>query len=111
MFMDNVTFTLHPVPEELQAEQSLNPDTAPYVIRKASLPDLPNIFEKDLQLAEKEYQVPEEAQKASHRPLAGLTAEVALFFDEAGYKIFAPYFKYDDSKLRDMLLAYMNGVR
>lgn len=111
MFMDNATFTLHPVPQELQAEQSLHKDTAQYVIRKASFLDFPNILEKDLPLARKEYQVTEEAQKASHRPLAGLTAEVALFFDEAGYKIFAPYFKYDDSKLRDMLLAYMNGVR
>ncbi|CAH1114535.1 unnamed protein product, partial [Psylliodes chrysocephalus] len=40
-----------------------------------------------------------------------LTLEVALFFDEAAYKIFAPFFKYDDKKLQDMLLAYINGVQ
>lgn len=36
--------------------------------------------------------------------------EVALFFDEAGYKIFAPYMNNDEKQMRDMLLAYMNGV-
>ncbi|CAG9829104.1 unnamed protein product [Diabrotica balteata] len=40
-----------------------------------------------------------------------LTLELAMFFDEAAYKIFAPYFNYDDKKLQDMLLAYMNAVR
>lgn len=39
-----------------------------------------------------------------------ITIEVAVFFDEAAYKIFAPYFNYDDKKIRDMILAYMNGV-
>lgn len=39
------------------------------------------------------------------------TVEVAVFFDEAAYKIFAPFFNYDDTKLRDMILAYMNGVQ
>jgi hypothetical protein len=38
------------------------------------------------------------------------TIEVALFFDAAGYQLFSPYFSGDDVKLRDMLLAYMNGV-
>ncbi|CAG9859468.1 unnamed protein product [Phyllotreta striolata] len=40
-----------------------------------------------------------------------LTLEVALFFDEAAYKIFAPFYKHDPNKLQDMLLAYMNAVQ
>ncbi|XP_074036827.1 A disintegrin and metalloproteinase with thrombospondin motifs adt-2 isoform X2 [Leptinotarsa decemlineata] len=40
-----------------------------------------------------------------------LTVELALFFDEAAYRIFAPHFGNDDKKLQDMLLAYMNGVQ
>ncbi|XP_057670635.1 A disintegrin and metalloproteinase with thrombospondin motifs adt-2-like [Diorhabda carinulata] len=40
-----------------------------------------------------------------------LTLELALFFDEAAYKIFSPFFKYNDKKLQDMLLAYINGVQ
>lgn len=39
-----------------------------------------------------------------------LTLEVAVFFDEAAYNIFAPYLKYDDKKMVDMILAYINGV-
>lgn len=49
-------------------------------------------------------------EAATHRPAPRMTAELALFFDEPAYKIFAPYFDYDDNKLRDMLLAYVNGV-
>lgn len=48
--------------------------------------------------------------RASHRPVGGMTVELAMFFDEAGYDIFAPYLNNDDEQLRDMLLAYMNGV-
>ena len=40
-----------------------------------------------------------------------LTMELAVFFDEAGYRIFSPFFRRDDIKLRDMLLAYINGVQ
>ena len=40
-----------------------------------------------------------------------LTMELAVFFDEAGYRIFSPFFDKDDIKLRDMLLAYINGVQ
>lgn len=36
--------------------------------------------------------------------------EVALFFDEAGHKIFAPYMNNNEKQMRDMLLAYLNGV-
>ncbi|KAI5635749.1 metallo-peptidase family m12B reprolysin-like domain-containing protein [Phthorimaea operculella] len=39
------------------------------------------------------------------------TIEVALFLDEAAYKIFYPYFNYNEADLRDMLLAYINGVQ
>lgn len=38
------------------------------------------------------------------------TVEIAVFFDAAAYRIFAPHFNYDNNKIRDMLLAYINGV-
>lgn len=38
------------------------------------------------------------------------TVELSMFFDEAGYNIFAPYLNNNDREMRDMLLAYMNGV-
>ncbi|XP_051167206.1 A disintegrin and metalloproteinase with thrombospondin motifs adt-2-like isoform X2 [Leptopilina boulardi] len=40
-----------------------------------------------------------------------LTMELALFFDEMAYKIFKPFFNDDEKKLRDMLLAYVNGIQ
>lgn len=40
-----------------------------------------------------------------------LTLELALFFDEAGYNLFSPFFDRDDEQIRDMLLAYVNGIQ
>ncbi|KAI4481421.1 hypothetical protein M0804_009541 [Polistes exclamans] len=40
-----------------------------------------------------------------------LTLELAIFFDEAGYNIFSPFFDKDDEKIRDLLLAYVNGIQ
>lgn len=37
--------------------------------------------------------------------------EIALFFDEAFYNFFAPFFKNDSQKLLNFILAYMNGVQ
>lgn len=48
----------------------------------------------------------ERSTRAAKRP----TIELALFFDAAGYQLFMPYFGGDNAKLRDMLLAYINGV-
>lgn len=37
--------------------------------------------------------------------------ELGLFFDEAFYKIFAPFFDHDEKKLQDFILSYINGVQ
>lgn len=37
--------------------------------------------------------------------------ELAVFFDEAAYKIFAPYYNHNEAKIRDMVLSYINGVQ
>ncbi|KAK9873744.1 hypothetical protein WA026_002099 [Henosepilachna vigintioctopunctata] len=34
-----------------------------------------------------------------------------MFFDEPAYKIFGPFMGHDNERLRDMLLAYLNGVQ
>ncbi|XP_073999081.1 A disintegrin and metalloproteinase with thrombospondin motifs adt-1-like isoform X2 [Rhodnius prolixus] len=41
----------------------------------------------------------------------GPNLEVGIYLDEAGYNLFAPYFKNDNTQLKDMLLAYINGVQ
>ncbi|KAL0279016.1 UNVERIFIED_CONTAM: hypothetical protein PYX00_000661 [Menopon gallinae] len=50
-------------------------------------------------------------KKRETRKNARMTIEAALFLDEPAYRIFAPFFDYNDEKLRDMLLAYINGVQ
>lgn len=40
-----------------------------------------------------------------------LTLELAVFFDEAAYRLFSPFLNEDDEKIRDMLLAYVNGIQ
>jgi len=40
-----------------------------------------------------------------------LTLELAVFFDEAAYRLFSPFLDGDDGKIRDMLLAYVNGIQ
>lgn len=40
-----------------------------------------------------------------------LTVEVGVFFDAAAYKVFAPFYNYNDDQLTDMILGYMNGVQ
>ena len=39
------------------------------------------------------------------------TVELGLFFDEAFYKFFAPFFGYDQQKLRNFILSYVNGMQ
>lgn len=40
-----------------------------------------------------------------------ITVELGLFFDEAFYKFFAPFFDHDDEKLRNFILSYINGMQ
>ncbi|KAK3927175.1 A disintegrin and metalloproteinase with thrombospondin motifs adt-1, partial [Frankliniella fusca] len=42
---------------------------------------------------------------------ARLVLETALFLDEAAYRLFAPFVSNDERQLRDMILAYLNGVQ
>ncbi|CAH2050237.1 unnamed protein product, partial [Iphiclides podalirius] len=42
---------------------------------------------------------------------AKYTIEVALFLDEAAYRLFYPFLNHNEADLRDMLLAYVNGVQ
>uniref|UniRef100_A0A182NNU2 Peptidase M12B domain-containing protein n=1 Tax=Anopheles dirus TaxID=7168 RepID=A0A182NNU2_9DIPT len=47
------------------------------------------------------------APTRSGKPLV----ELAVFFDQAAYNTFAPYFDHNDAALRDFLLAYINGIQ
>lgn len=55
----------------------------------------------------------DEGQRARFARAASddLFLELAVFFDEAAYRLFAPFLNNDEAQMRDMLLAYMNAVR
>ncbi|XP_049548139.1 A disintegrin and metalloproteinase with thrombospondin motifs adt-2-like [Anopheles darlingi] len=48
---------------------------------------------------------------ASSRRPTKPTVELAVFFDEAAYRTFSPYFKHNDDALKEFLLAYINGIQ
>lgn len=91
--------------ETLLADSFNLSEKYPHIVRRASLNSQEN-FSATMRLPEKY----SSTLKVNTKRIGKLTAEVALFFDEEGYKIFAPYFNYDHEKIRDMLLAYLNGV-
>ena len=111
--LEDSTLEIHPLNERLQAlvrepllENSLDGST-PHIIKRANM-----ISHNDdvypFPIAGEI--MPYIREAASHRPASALTVEVAMFFDEAAYKIFSPFLGNDDRKLQDMLLAYMTGV-
>lgn len=52
------------------------------------------------------------AKRRRRRDTKGkLTLELAVFFDEAAYRLFSPFLDEDDGRIRDMLLAYVNGIQ
>lgn len=115
IFLENSTLEIHPVPKRLRyrlgTREALLEDSSekyPHIIRRASSNPVGD-FSATLTLPE-EYNGMLRTAGIKARRIGRLTVEVALFFDEVGYKIFAPYFDYDTHKIRDMLLAYLNGV-
>ncbi|RZB39497.1 Sod Cu, Reprolysin, Pep M12B propep and/or HMA domain containing protein [Asbolus verrucosus] len=112
IFLDDTTLEIHPLTERLQSliteplvEGSID-DTIPHIVKRAS-----SVYADDEAFPVVENFWNNVREASSHRPAGALTAELAMFFDEAAYKIFAPYLGNDDGKLQDMLLAYMNGVQ
>ncbi|XP_055596194.1 A disintegrin and metalloproteinase with thrombospondin motifs adt-2-like [Uranotaenia lowii] len=56
-------------------------------------------------------EVLDDTQFSGSNRLRKLTIELGLFFDEAAYRIFAPHFDYDDVRLKDFILAYVNAIQ
>lgn len=121
--MDNDTFEVSPLKDKenfavlhemiSNENESSKYESTPHIVKRALLDS--DVFVEDFFSLSKDtiiddtpitnYTKIKRFEKSS-----GLTLEVALFFDEAAYKIFSPYMNYDDMKLQDMILAYVNGV-
>lgn len=109
---------------ERETNENFNDDNlSPHIVKRSAFPH--QQMEDDLLIPVPEIVVLEEDYSKSDNDLFDFYArktaspkssqkihiEVAVFFDEAGYRIFAPYLKYDENRLTNMLLAYMNGVK
>ncbi|KAF5301353.1 hypothetical protein FQA39_LY10751 [Lamprigera yunnana] len=112
VFMENTTYEIRPLTSHMHSVLNVNEpitmdtERSAHVIRKAVLDsDWYEPFSTERRLYLKKI------HNAKLRKGSSYTAELALFFDAAAYKIFAPYFDYDQTKLMEMLLVYINGVQ
>jgi hypothetical protein len=92
----------------------------PHIVKRSTwdTKNFPGDFLDDLNLkvdARKPRTIPEpEDQNSNSTRKFGtqeINVEIAVFFDEAAYKKFSPYFDHNDDKLRDMILGYINAVQ
>ncbi|CAG9132357.1 unnamed protein product [Plutella xylostella] len=102
--VDNSTYEVRPL--DAGMGRSEEGGRTPHVIRRAPPPRFTRDDTRPLRPR------PRRPRNSKHKPgPPNYTIEIALFVDEAAYKIFNPYFNYNEADLRDMLLAYINGVQ
>lgn len=120
--LENAILEIEPLTESLMEtviERKRDSPNLHMIKRSTEFPNLrkdfrkePSLFLKHHNLTRMEYRPikTNNGQEQTHKE-DRLTLEVALFFDEAGYEIFAPFFRYDSQKISDLLLAYLNAVQ
>ncbi|KAG7310924.1 hypothetical protein JYU34_003763 [Plutella xylostella] len=102
--VDNSTYEVRPLDSGMG--RSEEGGRTPHEIRRAPPPRFTRDDTRPLRPR------PRRPRNSKHKPgPPNYTIEIALFVDEAAYKIFNPYFNYNEADLRDMLLAYINGVQ
>ncbi|XP_050295786.1 A disintegrin and metalloproteinase with thrombospondin motifs adt-2-like isoform X1 [Anthonomus grandis grandis] len=130
IFTDNATLEIQPLTPKLRRiskRSASKKDVVPHIVKRAKFTSdflVDDLFpiagsiwsQKEATLASSiedvlDKEIFEENSGNFQARAQTLTVELALFFDEAAYKIFAPYFGYDEKKLQNMLLAYVNGVQ
>ncbi|CAH0551239.1 unnamed protein product [Brassicogethes aeneus] len=129
IFLNNTTLEVRPLNDRLQSviktREALTNDyyenleeKNPHIIKRATFKSehlindifpITNIHHKNMIKKRDFFHLDREASRG--KPVGALQLELALFFDEAAYKIFAPYVNRDDKKILDLLLAYVNGVQ
>lgn len=105
--MDNSTYEVRPLEVGAARAEGVSGRIA-HVIRRASVPQFTRDDTRPLRtrLRRPRNRFP----RYRHNFNRNYTIEIALFIDEAAYKVFFPFFNYNEAELRDMLLAYINGV-
>lgn len=102
---DNSTYEVRPLPHGAGRAQDGGGRRA-HVIRRAPPPPA---SAGDAQYIRPRVRRPRQPRVSANLP-SKYTIEIALFLDEAGYKLFYPFLNHNEADLRDMLLAYVNGV-
>ncbi|KAL4716069.1 hypothetical protein ACJJTC_002834 [Scirpophaga incertulas] len=107
--IDNSTYEVRPLPVGSGRSENVDGLTA-HLIRRAPPPPPP--FDDALPLRPR-VRRPRVSLGGPYMktPPSSYTIEIALFLDAAGYKLFHPFLNYNEADLRDMLLAYINGVQ
>ncbi|XP_059048068.1 A disintegrin and metalloproteinase with thrombospondin motifs adt-2-like [Achroia grisella] len=106
--VDNSTYEVRPLPWSTGRAENGGDRTA-HVIRRAPPPPAP--FDDARPLRPRPRPRRPRLQPHVKPGPASYTIEIALFLDEAAYKIFYPFLNYNEADIRDMLLAYINGVQ
>ncbi|KAG8326984.1 hypothetical protein J6590_029739 [Homalodisca vitripennis] len=123
IFLEDDTLEVRPLTPRLHSLLNHRPESPliPYLVKRTPLINMH--FSDELYLPEDVVMEETEDDSMDNGNVSGFildrstrsgkkpVVEVALFFDEAGYKIFSPYLQNDEKQLRDMLLAYLNGVQ
>ncbi|XP_063221018.1 A disintegrin and metalloproteinase with thrombospondin motifs adt-1-like [Bacillus rossius redtenbacheri] len=114
--LDNTTLEIRPLTAQLRSLLKVEPSESEqlHVVRRAPPLDVPMFgdsvhFPENALVENSPIWFAKRRKRKASSPR--LTVEAAVFLDEAGYKLFSPFFGGDDRQLRDMLLAYMNGVQ
>ncbi|CAK1544623.1 unnamed protein product [Leptosia nina] len=102
---DNSTYEVRPLARGGGRAGAKHGRTA-HMIRRAAPPPLTHDDDRPLRRSPRRPRV----HPAKPAP-SSYTIEVALFLDQSAYKIFHPYLNHNEADLRDMLLAYINGVQ
>lgn len=128
VFMNNVTLEITPVASHedhpwnsILEKRSDDYFGEPHLVKRSyvsswhelkaasSRPHLPTISAQDSMSNEVDQDL--HNHKSSSKNSKDLTIELAIFFDEVAYKSYSSFFDYKEENLRDMLMAYVNGIQ
>ncbi|CAG9581270.1 unnamed protein product [Danaus chrysippus] len=105
---DNSTYEVRPLKtgEGRSEHGKQHRDRRAHIIRRANPPPMTINDDRPLR-----HRARRPRLNINKPPPSSYTVEIALFLDEAAYKIFHPHLNYNEADLRDMLLAYINAVQ
>ncbi|XP_050670666.1 A disintegrin and metalloproteinase with thrombospondin motifs adt-2-like isoform X2 [Leptidea sinapis] len=106
---DNSTYEVRPLSKGRAMSHGTRRGRTAHIIRRASPP--PTIADDARPIRHNRRRPRVYPRPPASPPRTSYTIEIALFLDQSAYKIFYPYLNYNEAELRDLLLAYINGVQ